>query len=71
MRAIVCGHRHWSLGYIGLLLAGCAGDMNGIDTTSIKPTHGDHERFRTGRPQGLPVPAGAKRVRSGRVHLPT
>ena len=38
MRAIVCGHRHWSLGCIGLLLAGCAGDVNGIDTASIKPT---------------------------------
>lgn len=37
MRAIVSGHRHWSLGCVGLLLAGCAGDVNGFDTASIKP----------------------------------
>ena len=37
MRAIVSGHRHWSLGCLGLLLAGCAGDVNGFDTASIKP----------------------------------
>ena len=38
MRAVVSGYRHLSLGCVGLLLAGCAGDASGIDTASIKAT---------------------------------
>ena len=38
MRAAVFDARRWSLACVGLLLAGCAGDMSGIDTASIKPT---------------------------------
>lgn len=38
MRAAVFDARRWSLACVGLLLAGCTGDMSGIDTASIKPT---------------------------------
>ena len=38
MRAILSGLRPWSRACLGILLASCTGDVNGIDTASIKPT---------------------------------
>src|SRR5262245_53994559 len=57
MRAIVSGSGHLSLGCIGLLLAGCAGDANGINTASIKAsTTAITNDFVPGVPKGYQCP---------------
>jgi hypothetical protein len=38
MRAAVGSQRHWILGWLGILVAGCTGDVSGFETASIKPT---------------------------------